>query len=86
MGVRVEVGVGPLRWSKPVRLPRAQRNALNLIGCFAYVCTLAALWLAFAVAMLCEWRYSAAIFVADGVLLGVGVWWLGRRVRTHLTG
>ena len=80
MGVRVEVGVGPLRWSRPLRLPRTQRNALNLIACFAYVCLLAALWLAYAIAVLCGWRYSTAIFVADGALLAGGVWWLGRRV------
>ncbi|MBJ8343716.1 hypothetical protein [Antrihabitans sp. YC2-6] len=79
MGIRVQVGVGPLQWSRPIRIPRAQRNALNLIGSLLYLVLLAALWLGYALALLNSWRFALVLFVAIGVVLGGGLWWLGRR-------
>ncbi len=79
MGIRIQVGLGPLKWSRPVRIPRAQRNALNLIGSLLYLALLGGLWVGYGLAMLNGWRYSGLLFVAIGVVLGLGLWFLGRR-------
>jgi predicted MFS family arabinose efflux permease len=80
MALRIEVRAGPLRWSRPLRLPRAQRNALNLIGSMLYVALLVGLWFGYALALLYQWRFAIVVFLAIGVVLIAGLWWLGRRV------
>ncbi|MFH5210626.1 hypothetical protein [Antrihabitans spumae] len=79
MGIRIDVRAGPLRWSRPLRIPRAQINALNLIGALLYLATLAGLWVGLALAVLYEWRYAVALFLAIGAVLSAGLWVLGRR-------
>ena len=83
MAVRIEVGVGPLKWSRPLRLPRAQHNALNLIGSMMYLALLIGLWFGYALALLYQWRFAIVLFLAIGVVLGAGMWWLGRRAPTR---
>ncbi|NMN94713.1 hypothetical protein [Antrihabitans stalactiti] len=82
MAVRIEVGLGPLKWSRPLRLPRAQRTALNLIGSMAYLALLTGLWFGYAFALIYQWRYAIVVFLAIGVVLMAGLWWLGRNYRT----
>lgn len=79
MGIKVEVGLGPLRWSRSLRIPRAQRNALTLLGSLLYVAALTALWVGCAVALLYGSGWAVALFLALGVTLGIGAWWLGRQ-------
>lgn len=79
MGIRIDVGLGPLHWSRPIRIPRAQRNALNLIGALLYVVLLGGLWLGYALALFYGWRFAIVLFLAIGVVLASGLWWLGRR-------
>ena len=82
MAVRIEVGLGPLKLSRPLRLPRAQRTALSLIGSMMYVALLIGLWFGYALALLYQWRFAIVLFLAIGVVLAVGLWWLSRSYRT----